>query len=113
MNPKEEREIPVMTKEVTVSETLHKSVDIETQDYNLKDMYCNEDGQAEYECDFSNTNWLKEYKDEHYTLEELLQAIPEFLEYVKPMFLAGNRAKAEFFIRECKGWIQDEIEVVL
>ena len=113
MECKEERENPVMTKEVTISETLHKSIDVETQDYYLKDMCCNEDGQAEYDCDFSNTNWLKEYKSEHYTLEELLQAIPEFLESVKPMFLAGNRAKADFFIRECKEWIQDEIEAVV
>ena len=113
INPEEERDNPVIEREVTVSETLHKSVKVKTQNYVLKGVYMDEDFQAEYDCDFSDTNWLEEFGQEHHTLEGLLKAVPEFLEKIKPILLAGNKAQAEFLIKECQGWTRDEIEAVI
>lgn len=112
LNPEDERDNPIMEKDVTVSECLHKTVKVQTQNYVLNGVYKGEDYQAEYDCDFSDTPWLQEFKQEHYTLEGLLKAVPEFLEKIKPTLLAGNKAQAEFLIRECNGWEQDEVEAV-
>lgn len=113
MNPEDERDNPVIEREVTVSETLHKSVKVKTQNYVLKGVYPDEDHQAEYDCDFSDTNWLEEFKQENYTLEGLLEAVQEFLKRVQPMFNFGDRMTIQQLLNGCAGWTQDEIEAVI
>lgn len=114
MNPENEKENPSITREVTISETMHRTVPLTTTNYIHNGIIKGEDW-TEYEedIDFSNTNWLEEYSDNHLTLEELLKEIPKFLIKIKPFFLYGDRMKAQYLISECMGWGQDEVEAVL
>ena len=113
LNPEDERDNPVIEREVTVSETLHKSVKVKTQNYICKGVYKDEDNTAEIDADFSETNWLQEYELNNYTLEGLLKATATFLKRVQPMFNFGDRLTIQELLNGCEGWTQDEIEAVI
>lgn len=97
---------PALIKEITVSETLSKAVQIVTQDYLFFEG-------EQISIDISNTDWLKEYLSDNYSISELLTEIPNFLKSIYPLLDRKNKAKAKHWIEACKGWNQDEIEAVI
>lgn len=114
-DPTVEPDFPTITKEVTISETLSKTIPIEVEHYFLNGIYKNEDGNAEIDADFSDTNWLTEYERENYTLEDLLKVCKEFLEkvYISDVELQKSLIKqAKFIAKQLSGWQQDDIEVI-
>lgn len=101
-----------MEVDVTISETLHKDSKIYpgAEDYEvIRDQ--DDGGCRDFEVEYTKS-FEKIYKDESFTLEELLEVIPNFLESIKPNLDERMKLRADVYINACKGWVQDEFEVV-
>lgn len=107
--------------EVCVSNTLSRVCIIETTDYTAEywedseadeDGYVNTVGGTDY--DFSNSDLKKEYKDQEYTIPELLKLLKQVAED-KLSGVYGNLDKASRrlwtkVVNSCD-WEEDELEV--
>lgn len=101
--------------EVTVSQTLSKSITVTTSDY-IPGGYFPEtewdiDGYHTITChepdDTSDTDWKKAYNNEHYTPLGLIQEFKEMLEKNTPI----PETRRKHLIDECMNWIEDDLEV--
>lgn len=103
--------------EVTISQTFSKTVEIEVDDY-VEHKDSDEDG-VYFWNDYSGCN-LKEYVDEqHKTITDILNEIPELYETFSKLDLS-NKKEVELFKHSllilseaAKDWCEDEMEVVL
>lgn len=98
-NPEEEFEI-------TVSQSLSKTVTVFTSNYNLEVDY-DEDG-CYKNCDTSDTPWEDVYAEDHYTPLQLIGFLKRLLEGDEP--ISDNLRK--HLIEECDNWCEDELEFV-
>lgn len=109
--PYNQKELPEREFEVTISQTLSKTITIFTNDYNLE-ADCDEDGCYEV-CDTSDTNWKEAYEDNLHTPAQLIKILKLVLEENKKK---GIVFKTEGFtndlIEECENWCVDDYEVV-
>lgn len=101
--------------EVTVSQTLSKSITVTTSDY-IPGGYFPEtewdiDGYHTITChepdDTSDTDWRSAYNNEHYTPLGLIQEFKEMLEKNTPI----PETRRKHLIDECMNWIEDDLEV--
>lgn len=98
--------VPEREFEITISQTLSKTVTVTTDnyipevDYETGDLYTNT----------SETNWYEVYEDEHYTIPELLEHLQVFaekeLKNVSPN--SGRGKELQNIISACKDWIVDD-----
>ena len=111
---------PVKVK-VTISQSLSRSTTIEVTDYTATkydDIEYDEDGYINrIECidyDFSDSDLKGAYKEQEYT-------IPELLNYLKAYLIvdinecskeSSKRKKLQHILKCCEGWEVDETEVV-
>lgn len=110
--PYNEIEIPFKTFDCTISSTLSKDSSYETDDYVLEK---EEDGNnsltlGEY------INVVKEYKEQHYTpiqlIEKLKEICVELIHHPTPTKPLYERSYLRCLIKECEGWVEDELEIV-
>ena len=102
--------------ELTVSQTLSKTVDVCTNDYCPE--YEEETGHTY--ANTENTIWSKVYAEDHYTPLQLIQMFKETLESQLKSWEgmeetpSGKREvrKIEHLIEECSYWNEDETEFV-
>lgn len=111
----EERESEII--EVTISQTFSKTVEIEVDDY-VEHKDSNEDGVCFWN-DYSGCN-LKDYVDEqHLTIKDILERIPELYSEFESLNLSNEREVSMFkhsllvLSNACNDWNEDEMEVVL
>ena len=116
-------EVPIPEKEfeITVSQTLVKTCDVITDKYIPGASGVDYDSDDEGGCvaisyqeddDTSDVDWEKEYKDQHYTILELLAELENMakkdLESISPKSSRGRELKN--IIEECQGWELDDSE---
>lgn len=104
---------------ITISQTLSKSTSVCTTDYNYE---CDADEDGVYtNYNTEDTNWDAAYKDEHLTIEQLLDVLKNMCVLEKSVLEAKlekdiatkNRIrKLDYYISECDGWCVDETEVI-
>lgn len=111
----EERESEII--EVTISQTFSKTVEIEVDDY-VEHKDSDEDG-VYFWNDYSGCN-LKDYVDEqHLTIKDILERIPELYSEFESLNLSNEREVSMFkhsllvLANACNDWNEDEMEVVL
>lgn len=107
----EQRDFPEIVKEVTISETLSKTLLIPIKHYLYNGVYKDDDGHAEIDADFSDTNWLEEYNYGNYTIENLLGVCKEFIRDLYPFLNPKKQPVARYLISQLSNWYQDDVEV--
>lgn len=117
--PYNQVETPEHEFDVTISQTLSKNTAVCTNDY-IYECGADEDGFWEHR-DTEDTDWLTAYKDEHLTIEQLLEVLKDMCTLEKSILEAKveqdtatkNRIrKLDYYISECEDWCVDEIEVI-
>ena len=113
--PWNKQELPERDIDITCSNTLSKSVSVHTDNYKI-------DGYDEfgYPClDLSECNLNEVYEDNnHYTAKQALDLAAKFAKRVYTILELDNKdrsglisAAVEVF-NACKGWNEDELEIV-
>lgn len=99
--------------DVTVSETLSRTVKIPVTDYS-GECEMDEDGFVVDNYDFSNTDFENEYYSRFYSIEALLEKIGNFLFYLqhKYQFKISDVNLVQDLIDSCLGWTENEREVI-
>ena len=104
--------------QVTISQTLSKTVTVNTNDYIPGNVYTEREWDGESYCtithqdspDTSNTNWKKAYEEEHATPLYLINMFKAILE--DNMNIENMREeRRQYLIKECSSWIEDDYEV--
>ena len=111
--PYNQVEVPERDFDVLISQTLSKSTTVTTSDYipvsEREEDFCN------YYSDTSNTNWKEAYNESgNYTPLELIEEFKKFLEKHRPDPIIDMKEykRYTFLIKECEGWVEDDIEVM-
>lgn len=102
--------IPDKEFEVSVQETLCRISEIVTDNYIPG--YRDEEGYWE-DDDTSDTDWEKEYKEQHHTILQLLAELKEMAEKeLKTLSKADYKRewKLKSIIEDCEGWELDDSE---
>lgn len=103
-------EIPERDFEVTISQTLSKTVTITTNDYQPE--YDEEDGNTY--ANTENTDWKKAYENCDFKLQDLLEELKGYVQ--SDMAMTGpNTGKGRHLKRlleACDNWIEDDYEIV-
>ena len=107
--PYNEVEIPEREFEVTISQTLSRTVTIVTDDYYPE--YDEEDGRTY--ANTENTDWEKVYENCDFKLQDLLEELKGYVQ--SDMAMTGpNTGKGRHLKRlleACDSWIEDDYEV--
>lgn len=102
--------IPDKEFEVSVQETLCRISEIVTDNYIPG--YRDEEGYWE-DDDTSDTDWEEEYKNQHYTILQLLAELKEMAEKelkTLPKTDYKRERKLKSIIEDCEGWELDDSE---
>lgn len=97
---------PEQEFEITITQTLSKSLSVFTDQYNfICDM--DEDG-VSTEYDTSDTNWYDVYAENHHTPLQLIALFKRMLEQKEEI---PERLRQQL-IEECSEWCEEECEIV-
>ena len=113
--PWNQKELPEKDFKVSVCQCLSKSTEVTTNDYihSYTKEWDDMGGIEEDITDTSDTDWNQAYKESHYTPLELINAFKSYLELeVERMEGVKNTRHYKKLIEECKGWVEDDYEVV-
>lgn len=104
-------EVPIPEKEfeVTISQTVSKTVKVLTDDY----AQCYDDECGYTYADTENTDWKEAYNRDHEDIPKLLELLRNYLE--KDLEYGDSKYSKEqlkYYLEECDNWIVDETEVV-
>lgn len=94
--------------EVTISQTLSRSVQVETDDYNIED-----DGEGGSTINTSDTDWKNVYEENYFTIPSLLKKLEK--EAKRRLMNHTNPKKIKYYqkiIDSCQNWIVDDYEVI-
>lgn len=107
--------------EVTISQSLSRSVTIQVSDYatnEWEDIEYDEDGHINrtkgIDYDFSDSNLKRSYEEQEYTIPELLDYLKSYLiaDIAKYSKDSSKKRKLQHILKCCEGWILDETEVI-
>lgn len=100
---------PKMSFSVSVSETLTKRCDVETDEYWEEDNGLGE----EPSLDLSEVDWLAAYKQSCFTLQELLCELQKYIEVEMnaPTTSKARKGYLRRMLSDCKGWEVECIDV--
>lgn len=108
--PYNQVEVPEKEFEVTISQTLSRTVTVTTNDYQPE--YDEEDGSTY--ANTENTDWQKAYENYDFKIQDLLEELKGYVQ--SDMAMTGpNTGKGRHLKRlleACDGWIEDEYEVI-
>jgi hypothetical protein len=108
MAPWNQGENKPIEREVIATFTLSTSKPTSTTHY-----YCEGDKYEGYYEVTDDTDWTKEYQEQHYTPLGLINEFKTFLEEQKEKKTDKSKIhKIEWLIKECSDWNEDELEVV-
>lgn len=101
--------------EVTVSQTLSKTVTVRTNDYYDEVIEEKNNGLVEHNIDTSDTDWEQAYhENDYHTPEQLIGLFKRYLEAE----LGGKQdipkspSYLKHLIKECDDWCEDDIEYI-
>ena len=105
---------------VCISQTLHKSTTISTTDY-VAEKYedCERDDDGGFvttegvSYDFSDSDLLSAYKDDNWTIPELLDELKDYIQRdLENGCNKSKKARLEKIMKACEDWELDEEEVI-
>lgn len=101
------------TFNVTISQTLSKTVPVKTNQYIIEEKTCDEEGTKLY-YNTQNTDWEKVIENSYiYTPQELLIEFDRFLEYDLEEDLSETERQRLTRLQEnCRYWCNDETEII-
>jgi hypothetical protein len=108
--PYREETIPELKFDVTISQTLSKTVTVKTDDYIPVKVGnpC-----VRIHPDTTNTDWRQAYENEHFKIQDLLQELKEYAK--SDLAMSGvNTNKGKYLkklIEACDNWIEDDYEI--
>lgn len=109
-----DKRLPLKEFEITVSQTLSKTITVETDDYRIQVTKEPENGIYERITDTSDTAWDEVFYAEHHTPDQLMKIFARYLEDI--LMKKDTMPKSPSFlmklIGECQDWIEDETEFV-
>jgi len=110
--PWNEQEIPEKTFDICISQSLSKNTKVVTNDY-APVVDQDKDGHYEYD-DTSDTDWQAAYKANHLTPIQLINKFKEMLTIHLPDPVSDTKRYMKFkhLIKECEGWVEDELEII-
>lgn len=102
--------------EVTISQSLSKTAKIQVSDYNVEEI-ADYDGTRiikDIVYDFTDTDLRKHYKEQYYTIEELLVQLKVYLteDIAYRPKEDPKLHKLQTLLESCEGWLVDETEVI-
>ena len=105
-DPREDKHIPLRQFMCDATNVMIHKAKVVTNDY---EQCYNEDGEYAGE-DLSCTNWEYEYKNSHYTIQELLG---ELAKYVKKELCETNitkrrQSELKYMLEDCEAWETEE-----
>ena len=114
--PYNERVIPDMEFDVTISMSLSKTVKCSTNKYNPVVIDESHNRIHEEYPDTSDTPWSEVYGDNHKTIPELLSELKKYIQKDLDNLMsddskpdkAFHRRRLEFLMDECDNWVVDE-----
>lgn len=106
--PWNETETEEQTFECEVTEVLRKNVLIDTDQHTEIPDY-DEDGNYCPDYDTSSVDWVKAYKYDQWTIEDLLHKFIELIDEVSPMLSLVRRAELSGYRKACEGWTTEDI----
>jgi len=112
--PFNQEPVPEREFEVTVSQTLSRTVRIMTDDYIHVVTHEPHNRVHEDYADTSYTDWRKAYENADFKIQDLLKELESYAENDLAM-TASNSGKNHYLrrlIAACKGWVEDEYEVI-
>ncbi len=105
--PYNQKEPPPITQECSVRQTMYKTVELETTNYNVVK---GEDGCAEYEL--GEIDWVDEFVKQHMTIQNLLIELKKYVEHDLSMSQTGRqRYRLKWILQEIAEWNFENIEV--
>jgi hypothetical protein len=104
--PYNQVENPEEEFEVTISQTLSKTVTVFTSNYNLE-VDCDEGG-CYRNCDTSDTDWKEVYAEDYHTPLQLIGFLKRLLKGDEPI----SDSLKKHLIEECDNWCEDELVFV-
>ena len=112
--PWNQEPVPEKEFEVTISQTLSKTVTIKTDDYTR--IVTHEAHNRIYEdyADTSYTDWKQAYENNNFKLQDLLEELKGYVQSDLAM-TGSNTSKGRHLKRllaACDGWIEDDYEVI-
>lgn len=111
--PWNQPDVPEKEFDVLISQTLSKDTTVSTSDYVPIKTIEPENGVYENYADTENTDWKQAYKDSAYTPLEIIAVTKKIAEE-----LVKNTSKRfagiwlPDLIKNCEGWIEDDLEVM-
>lgn len=117
--PYNQRDPEPVEVDVCISQTLHKSTTISTTDYVAEEWEdCERDdggfvttGGVSY--DFSNSDLLSAYKNDNWTIPELLNELKDYIKRdLDNDCSKSKKARLERMMKACEDWELDEEEVI-
>lgn len=113
--PYNQSEIPEKEFEVTISQTLSKTVTVSTNDYEPEVVEEKHNDIYEYNAITDNTDWEQAYhENDYHTPEQLIGLFKRYLEAE----LGGKQdiprspSYLKHLIKECEDWYEDDIEYI-
>lgn len=108
--PYNEPVIPEEDFEVTVSQTLSKTVTITTDKYIPE---FDDETRKKY-MDTSEIDWKNEYKEQHFSIQELLSELKDYVlaDFNNTVKGSGKYRHLQKLLEACDGWTEDEFEVI-
>ena len=108
--PYNQVEVPEKEFEVTISQTLSRTVTVTTNDYQPE--YDEEDGNTY--ANTENTDWQKAYENCDFKIQNLLEELKGYVQNDLAMTgpNTGKGRHLKRLLEACDGWIEDEYEVI-
>ena len=105
----EDAQQPAIEFNVTVSQTISKDTKVSTDNYSI----FVEENDLDVIYDTKTTDWQRAYKENHYTVPQLLKIFANHLR--NDINRLGNNIDVKYYqslIDECEGWLEDDFEVI-
>lgn len=91
--------------DVDVNVQLVKTMPLYTSDY-FTETDTNGDDIDDFRTVCADHNWEQDYKEQHYTIPEMLEELKKYLESELPMSKGERRIRLRDMLADCQGWEQ-------
>ena len=104
-DPREEKVVPMRTFDVMATYTIQKKASVVTRDYSHERDY-----NGDVFIDNSRTDWRKAYKEDHYTIPEILEEVESLLKEMLRRLPEGSTHASDIkkLLADCEGWKVEE-----
>lgn len=104
---------------VLISQSLSKSTTVHTSDYEEEEDYNDIINQQVITFNTNNTKWENAYREEHKTLQELLDILKSYIKEDIQKYKSTNKENSikrinylTSLLEECEGWVENECVIM-